>query len=152
MLIIEVEQYFFRRTMEKLIQIMHPVFCAELLTFQKHKEQPNLWRGQMINCLLSFSVFCLFIFFRCGISRVCAHIFPRSKFSSHTLLQHPPMHSCYAFCREVAAVREGNCWKSLQKKENRPRQTDSCCCCRRLLVAFDQCHWFVSLMALSQRW
>src|SRR6218665_91284 len=74
-----------------------------------------------------------------GISRVCAHIFPRSKFSSNTLLQHPPMPSCYAFGGQFAAVRGGNCWKSLQKKQNRrrqkDRQTESCCCCwRRLLL------------------
>src|SRR6218665_430364 len=59
-----------------------------------------------------------------GISRVCAHIFPRSKFSSNTLLQHPPMPSCYGFGGQFAAVRGGNCWKSLQEKQNRPRQKD----------------------------
>ena len=46
-----------------------------------------------------------------GISRVCAHIFARSQFSSRTLLQHPQMHSCcscYVIGRQAAAVRGGN--------------------------------------------
>jgi len=47
-----------------------------------------------------------------GISRACAHIFARSKFSLRILLRHPRMHSCYAFGRQIAAVRRGNRCKS----------------------------------------
>src|SRR6218665_3902674 len=61
---------------------------------------------------------------------------PRPKLSSLTLLQHPPMHSCaccYAVRRPVAAFRRGNHLESLEEKQDRPKQTDSCCCWRRLL-------------------
>src|SRR6218665_90485 len=61
---------------------------------------------------------------------------PQSKLFSRTLLHHPPIHSCgcgYAFGRPVAGFRVGNDWKSLKKKQDRSRQTDSCCCWLRLL-------------------
>src|SRR6218665_3920231 len=51
----------------------------------------------------------------------------QSKLPSRTLLQHPPIHSCgccYAFGRPVADFRGGNHWKSLEKKQHIPRQTD----------------------------
>src|SRR6218665_3565640 len=52
---------------------------------------------------------------------------PQSKLSSCTPLQHPLIHSCcccYSFGSPVAAFRGGNHWKSLEKKQHRPRQTD----------------------------
>ena len=58
-----------------------------------------------------------------GFSRVCAHIFSRSKFSSRTLLQHPPMHSCfscYAFGRQVAAFRGGIVGKVHKRNRTNP--------------------------------
>jgi len=86
-----------------------------------------------------------------GISRVCAHLLlselnmVRYKFSSFTLQQHTPLQrsSCgYALGRPVAGFRGGNHWKSLEKKQDRPTETDkltdSCCLPQ-------SCHWFVSL-------
>src|SRR6218665_259396 len=61
---------------------------------------------------------------------MCSHLemcVPRSHFSYCTLLQHPPMHSCdfgNALGRSVAAVRGGNHWKTSEKKQDRPIQTD----------------------------
>src|SRR6218665_2923880 len=52
---------------------------------------------------------------------------PGSHFFYCTLLQHPPMHSCdccNALGRPVAAVRRGCHWKSFEKKQDRPRQTE----------------------------
>jgi len=45
--------------------------------------------------------------------------------SSLTLQQHPPLHRCgYAFSHPVAAVRGGNHWKSLEKKQDRLKEID----------------------------
>jgi len=52
---------------------------------------------------------------------------PQSKLSSRTLLQHLPIHSCgccYALGRPVAGFKGGNYWKTLEKKQHRPRQTN----------------------------
>src|SRR6218665_283655 len=50
---------------------------------------------------------------------------PGLNFFLRTLLQHPPMHSCYR-CYAFVVKLQLLCfrWKSLQKKENRPRQKD----------------------------
>jgi len=76
---------------------------------------------------------------------------PKPKFSLLTLQQHPLLHRCV--CGDsVVAVRGGNHWNSLEKKQDRPRQTDNYCCWRRLLGCLHQCHWFVSVMTPNQRW
>ena len=66
-----------------------------------------------------------------GISRACAHLLkcvsPGLTFPIAHMLQHPPMHSrdcCNALGRSVAAATEGNHWKTSQKKQDIPIQTD----------------------------